>query len=331
MLHINFTIEDLVKTRFAYSPLWETIASYHVIRQPDCFPLHKPWIQEALHALKGIDLSILEVFYSPESPYPHHFFTPTLTHPFNNIETELEHLAHTSLDNIQEELSTLLQNANSDFSVSWYKSIENFLLYPQATLNQLIELLWIYWRRSLAPHWIKLQMHLEADIAYRSKTFAYFGPECVFAGLHPHLHYANRRLKLENCDKAIHEIDLSGKGLLLIPSIFIQQTSMLAPPWQRTLQYKARGIGNLWFTEESNPSIKLQKLLGETRAKIIQQLVSPATTQQLAAIFHLSASAISQHLSWLRETGFVISQRKGKYVYYRLSTMAEMMLEFHKK
>ena len=42
--------------------------------------------------------------------------------------------------------------------------------------------------------------------------------------------------------------DLDGEGLVLMPSAFKwdQVVTVIDPPWQPTLIYPARGIGNLW-------------------------------------------------------------------------------------
>ena len=71
----------------------------------------------------------------------------------------------------------------------------------------------------------------------------------------------------------------------------------------------------------------LRRLLGSTRARLLKHLATPTTTSQLADQFRVSPSAVSQHLSWLRRSGLVAPQRRGRSVYYELSPIGATMLE----
>jgi DNA-binding transcriptional ArsR family regulator len=60
---------------------------------------------------------------------------------------------------------------------------------------------------------------------------------------------------------------------------------------------------------------------------LLKAILTPSTTQELAYLFQVTPSAISQHLGWLREVGLVSTQRNGKNVYYQLSPIGEQLLE----
>lgn len=57
-----------------------------------------------------------------------------------------------------------------------------------------------------------------------------------------------------------------------------------------------------------------------TRIQLIQCLAQkPKRVSEMIAICGLSQSAVSQHLSKLRQAGLVSPDKKGKTVYYRLT------------
>ncbi len=64
-----------------------------------------------------------------------------------------------------------------------------------------------------------------------------------------------------------------------------------------------------------------QALSDPTRRKILTDLKSgPKTAGELAAQFELTAATVSHHLSVLRESGLIWSEKQGKYVRYELNT-----------
>ncbi|MGH8794520.1 MAG: hypothetical protein ACRDXX_17960 [Stackebrandtia sp.] len=47
MLKLEFSAQDVALTRFAYSPLWETVASVRILKNPGEYPAHRPWATQA--------------------------------------------------------------------------------------------------------------------------------------------------------------------------------------------------------------------------------------------------------------------------------------------
>lgn len=57
-----------------------------------------------------------------------------------------------------------------------------------------------------------------------------------------------------------------------------------------------------------------------TRLQLIRCLAQkPKSVSEMIAVCGLSQSAVSQHLSKLRQAGLVTTDKKGKTVYYRLT------------
>ena len=86
-------------------------------------------------------------------------------------------------------------------------------------------------------------------------------------------------------------------------------------PWQPTLVYPARGVGELW-APPSVPPRALARLLGQTRALLLVSLERPTSTTALAARLGRSTSGVSGHLLALRDAGLVATSRRGHEVRY---------------
>ena len=60
LIRYRFGQDDLLRTRFAVSPLFEIVWSAHVLRRPAQAPLHGPWVADARECLAGLDWSMLD-------------------------------------------------------------------------------------------------------------------------------------------------------------------------------------------------------------------------------------------------------------------------------
>ena len=45
MVRYEFELDDLARTRFAISPMWETAAAIRALRNPSLISLHLPWVK----------------------------------------------------------------------------------------------------------------------------------------------------------------------------------------------------------------------------------------------------------------------------------------------
>src|SRR3954449_10037642 len=60
MIRYRFGHDDLLRTRFALSPLFEVVWSAHILRRPERAPLHGPWVADARECLADVDWSLLD-------------------------------------------------------------------------------------------------------------------------------------------------------------------------------------------------------------------------------------------------------------------------------
>ena len=324
MVHLHLSALDLTKTRFAYSPLWETVMGYRVMTDPSRFAIHLPWVCEAQHSTMGLDLELLRAVVRPHGYIPD-FVTPPPVTALPEFEDEVKTLLVTPIQTVRNEISKLLE-ANPVLS----DELEVFQVDPQGALQRLADQLRAYWSHALEPHWPRLRAMLENDILLRARNLALGGAEALFRNLNPLLRFENGVLSLDqslcSCDDG--DVQLGGRGLLLMPSAFVwpRLSTILDAPWQPTLAYTPRGVANLWMMDPPPVAHALELLLGQGRASVLLSLEPPSSTLEIAQRLGLVASGVSEHLSVLRLAGLIESQRRGRFVYYRLSQTGVALL-----
>ncbi|MCO5993395.1 ArsR/SmtB family transcription factor [Actinoallomurus rhizosphaericola] len=67
-------------------------------------------------------------------------------------------------------------------------------------------------------------------------------------------------------------------------------------------------------------------MLGRSKALLLGELDTPASTTHLAHRIGMTAGAVSQHLTALRSAGLVGSHRTGRYVLYTRTSTGEALL-----
>ncbi|MFE0652918.1 ArsR family transcriptional regulator [Streptomyces sp. NPDC059534] len=183
-----------------------------------------------------------------------------------------------------------------------------------------------WWRAGVRPHWPRIRAVLEADLAYRTRQLAEDGIQEVFAHLHPSLRWADDRLASPGLPAGA--LTLDGGGITLAPGAFTARCVLIpgrdgVPP---CLVYPARGTGTLW-ERHAEPGDGLARLLGRSRAGLLDRTSTPTTTTSLARQTGLSPGAVSQHLAVLRDAGLVTGHRYRREVYYRASELGLALLE----
>jgi len=327
VVFIHFSAEDLAHTRFAFSPLWEAMSSFCVLRDPKRHALHLPWVREALAVTADLDLGLLDTLFTHPKRLGHRYFADFLA-PYPSatavdFEAELAALRATPPEEVRRDLAR-------NYGVLPQEPFTPFLVDPEAALHELADVLTLYWQRTLAHHWGRLKGILEADILYRARILALEGPDALLESFGGEVSYEDRRLVI--CKWEDRRITLAGHGLVLIPSIF-SGLGLGELPWQEMLQYRARGAGLAWFgmREEVNAKEALTTLLGAQRTLLVRRLVVPATTGELASLFGVTPGAVSQQLGWLRQAGLVTAERRGKRVYHELSSVGRSLLEAYEE
>jgi DNA-binding transcriptional ArsR family regulator len=183
----------------------------------------------------------------------------------------------------------------------------------------------IYWQQVLAPHWDRIRTALEGDVLCRAQQSASGGIQALLSDLDGSVRYANSRLTVERARSGCVELD--GRGLLLVPSVFVWPAVAIIDraPGPLTLVYPARGSGLVW-EPLGPPSESLAALIGPRRACILATLESPCSTTDLARRLEVGPGSVSQHLTVLREAGLIERHRVGRIVFYRRTAAGNLLV-----
>lgn len=305
MLALSFTAADVALTRFAFSPLWEVVASVLVLRhRPE---LHLPWVAQASARLRGLDWRPLDDLV-PDRVIPG-FLCPPPTTSFPDLPLELATLRATPAEQVENELARIPE------------------ITARPTAGDVADVVAEYWDRALAPFWPRIRTLLAADVHYRAHRMTTGGARALFTDLNPQVRWADDTLYVAHRTVRASR-GLRGKGLLLVPSVFAwpRVYSITVPGWQPTLRYPPRGVGDLWTEDRPPVSAALTAVLGATRARLLAELAHPASTTDLAARLAMSPGGVNQHLKALRAAGLLSAHRTGHSVLYARTTTAEALL-----
>lgn len=323
---------DLLRCRFAYSPVFETLAAVRVATGPQPPGHHRRWLDAVGPKLAALDLRPLTVLqprrgYTPDflAPPPHEGAPAT-------AEAELVRIAATPPEQVGQEIARSLADTPGAAGSATGRLLRGD---PADVLPLLVELVRTAWRELVEPYWPSVRALLEADIAFQARRLAEGGFDRLFAELHPSVHLRGDLLVRARGDD--DHRDLSGDGLVLMPSAFKwdQVVVIMDPPWQPTLVHPARGIGNLWQGAKAGEQVgqgagpgaggQLARLLGRTRALLLAGLTEPAATSWLAHRYGLAPATVSEHLSVLRGNGLVVGERHGYEVRYRRTPLGDTL------
>jgi DNA-binding transcriptional ArsR family regulator len=313
----RFGRDDLLRTRFAVSPLFELAASLRALRDPGGHSVHLPWAREARARLAGLDYSLLDALH-PSGPYAPDFVAPPPQTPLPVFEEELARVRATPPERARLEVGWTFVSRE-------VPAVARPLLDdPASALPGLVDLMAEYWARALAPFWDLIRAVLEADIRQRARHLAGGGALELFAGLHPDVRWHDGALLVDRRHEAT--VELAGRGLQLVPAVFgwPEVGAMFDPPWQPALIYPPRGVGDLWAPARES-SEALGELVGRRRASILVALGAEATTTELSRRLAASPAGVSEHLGVLRRAGLVRARREGRAVLYSRTAAGDVL------
>jgi DNA-binding transcriptional ArsR family regulator len=319
VIRYAFGPEDLGRVRFAVSPMFELAASVEVLRNPDAHGLHAPWARAARERLDGLDIGLLDALVSGHGYRPD-FITPPPETPRAALEDGLARVRATAPAQIRKEIGWAFPGGRMPAAA------QELIADPAAGLDRLTAQMAAYWDRAIAPWWERIVAAAEADVAHHARGLAAGGPFAAFADLHPRVRWRAGAVEVEHAYDA--EVDLAGRGLLLVPAAFVWPGlwAMLDPPWQPAIVYAPRGLGALWEPPRRAGTGALDALLGRRRARILAELGAPASTTELSARLHASAAGVSEHLAVLRRAGLVAAAREGRVVLYVRTDAGEALV-----
>lgn len=321
MLRIHFTGRDLgaVRTAAGPDPLWETILSFHRLRDRRGALAFGEWRTETRVRLKG-ETRLLGALV-PQRGYFPDFLTPPEGR--SGLKEGLEALRATPGDQVRTELALL-----GSGSPALPARIGALSEDDPAELGRLAGALRAYHRAAVEPYWPHIRARAEADRVVRGRALLDGGADELLATLPPVIRW--RAPVLEADYPVDRELFLDGRGLLLQPSFFCRGTPVVYrdPTLPPVLVYpvthvdaptaaghRGRGTG---------PS--LGRLVGRTRSAVLGAIEHGTTTSELARRAGVSLASASQHACVLREAGLVVTLRHGNAVLHTLTPLGAALL-----
>ncbi len=336
LLVLELDVADLAATRFAISPLSETVRAVQLLGDRETPVVNAPWVRWARSELGWRPLRLPRLWPLIVNGLTTHpeFLVPAPESRMPELGAELARLRATPAEAVRASLHRVWEEQ------PWPESARELAARPRESLAEIAAEIGECYQRLIAPHWERIRPVLEADIAYRAGLLAGGGARSLFSDLHPGLHWSGGTLTLSDADQGPSplKIALGPNGVVLMPSIFNwpQVSPSRATSTQTIMLYPARGAatvweggawaGSAWAGEGGGRAEAAEALLGAPRVRLLAALRSPATTTALARRLGVTPSAVSQHLAVLHRGGLVDKRRSGRAVLYQTTALGLALL-----
>jgi DNA-binding transcriptional ArsR family regulator len=201
---------------------------------------------------------------------------------------------------------------------------------------ELAEATQVAYQELIQPFWPRIRASLHAEQAARRRTLAAAGPGALLASLQgPLIRWRPPVLEIQRPGQV--EMDLGGRGIALVPSVFVGRAPSLHEnpnddDEMPRLILPAEGAGRarLWAASRGLAGSRgsaLAALVGRNRAAVLQSIADGCTTTELARRVGISLAAASQHASVLRRAGLIATRRQGSAVLHVLTPLGAELLQ----
>ncbi len=326
MVRVNFTADDLARTRFsaAPAPLMETELAWLELRRaglPRGRARPRPWLREARRMLPATARPLLDVL-GPRPPWPTFFDSPA-----SDLDEALDFVRATPRSHLRAELADTWAYRPGR-PPGWLRNLADG---DAEALEVVVRALRAFHDAVVTPRWDSVVSSFHADIARRMPVLAAGGHQALFGTLHEQLRWRDDGLDRKGFDS---EYELGGTGLLLIPSAFWSGPPVFAfgdgVRLGNALIYAAQPNGQPADPGEGLPTEagndRLAALLGPTRAAVLRALAEPRGTAGLAHTVGISPASASEHAKVLRDANLIETRREGRSVRHSLTPLGSAML-----
>ena len=322
-LSIEISAADLAGTRFAVSPLAETISGLQLLAGPGSAVRTRWWVEWARERLAQRPLRVptswpLLVTGRPGWPQ---FLLPAPAATRTSIDDDLAAMQRTTPEEAVESLHRVFGDDLPPAARELAEAPAERLATIAAELHDAHDYL-------VRPHWPRIRALLETDIAHRATRFTAGGAVRLFEDLHQDLVWSDGRLTVLT-DQRGGTTPAARGGLVLLPVALGSDRVVVkryTTTWT-TVRYPCRGVARLALSLDRSPVPRdTARLLGRSKAGLLRALISPATTTDLARELGTTPSAVAQHLGVLRANGLVSGRRHGRRVVYETTTLGQALL-----
>jgi DNA-binding transcriptional ArsR family regulator len=347
VLRVHFGELDLARLRMAIRPdaLWETVLSFHRLREHRVATVYGEWRSLARNRLNG-EARLLAPLIPSRGYFPD-FLTPA--EGGIGRDTGIEAMRATSQARLHTEISRL----PAARLPGWIRDLGQG---ERRSLDRLTTALTSYHQAAIAPYWPRLQARIEADRAVRGRALLDGGADGLLASLPPTMRWRPPVLEVDY--PVDRDLELGGRGLLLQPSFFCRRTpvTLYDPDLRPVLVYPVEHAPRPVPPRSPGPQVRpakaprtrpapttgpgptrapgpgpraaqsLSKLVGQTRSAVLQGVGGGCTTSELARRVGVSIASASQHASVLRDAGLVLTLRRGSAVLHTLTPLGAALL-----
>lgn len=314
--------ETVARTRFSPSPAAESLAWLKLAAGPGRHPVFGDPGPLARAALTHPDVALLlDLLPRTGEVYTPDLLTPqpgTATRPGDLLDEQLARIEAATPDDVEAQVFAYTRvHWSRPVPVEARRSAESGTM-PRRLANGLAR----FWRDALAEDWAGLHSVVDRDIAHRAKTITTRGIGAALGSLHPTIGWTGDAITLAKPFDG--EVDISGRELVLAPGVLSWPGTSIQidVPGQVVLCYPAYGVG----AGDARPG-PIAAVVGTARAALLADLETARSTAELAARAGYAPGTVSYHLTALHRAGLVSKVRDGRYVLYRRTPQAAVLLE----
>ncbi|BDM74192.1 putative regulatory protein (plasmid) [Streptomyces nigrescens] len=305
MLRVHCTVDDLLRVTVADrpAPLVELGLAFEMLQRRDPHPVFRPWRQRVARTLPRPARPVLQLV-SPLGAGPL-FLDP----PSPDLEEGMDQIFSTPAPQVGTELRRMC--AIDRPLTPWVRQLADHDREAWQVLGTAVR---AAHSSVIAEAWPRILAGFHAETAWRSRILAQQGLRAALTGLAPSTRWRGTTLEAEFPRDL--DLTLSGRGIILRPSLFWADHLLVAPQPDGRLLLIYPALTPLPLRDTSPSGDPLTALVGSTRAQALRLLVQQHTTTDLARELAVSPAAASMQTKILREAGLIVSQRDGKAVWH---------------
>jgi DNA-binding transcriptional ArsR family regulator len=306
-------IDELASSRFAISPLSETVAALATLAGND--PIaglhrwaeqHRPAYRERL-AFDPVAKAFVEAGLRPR----------WIAHLLSLPPQRGGRTFHDELRRVREMPPAL---ARRDLTVDGRLAAP---LRSRELVTSAADLLEWVWMETVRPDWPRRRRIFEADVVTRSAKLGTGGWAAALDGMRNGMRWlGDGRLQINAYNNPPRSI--TGAELLFVPTTSSRGWVGWEEPYRYAIVYPCAGM----LADDEPPATgppPLAQLIGPVRAQLLMALAEPRSTTQLVALSGYGLGSVGGHLKVLRDAGLVQRRRAGRSVLYRRTPLGDRL------
>ena len=327
MYRITLGPDDLMRTRIARAPdpFLETVAAIQLARRLPGGSLFASW-RRRLQGRLPPETRVLATIYPARR---RGLDLSTLVGSSFSLNDALERLCGARLGGMRAELNYLSRGERLG---AWASSLADRNPHARRELGVAIA---AFHDAAVASHWSAIGDLLQEDQSLRVRRLAAGGVDQLLATLcPPTLRWRPPVLELESTSGSSEHIDLGGRGLTLVPSVFVGEQPVLLvdlcdPEVAARLIYPVIRDADAAhrLTAAAGERQSLAALLGTSRAAVLEAARYGRGTGAIATHVKLSPAAVTHHTAILRSNGLITTRRDGATVIHTVTDLGTALLD----